>query len=364
MAVSVFREIDEVTKQLNNIGTVGGTGAKEIRALNEALKGDPENRENLNRKFEIYGERLDVARQRSEALKSAVAEYNAVAEEDRTPAQTRALKEWEEQQRIAEIQVRSLETAIANKDQTMQSATVTTNTMKGSMTEFNSILNTMNQVMRAGQSALKLFGADSATVTKQQNELNKQLKDGVITQAQYNEQMAGVNTRKNIADTMQKTMQLISIVKGAAAAYKLLTVMAGSAKSAMTMGIATAAIIAGIYAITVATNKAARDAGDTSTSLSGGEISSSSISTSSISTSNVPRVTSSVSGGTTTVQTLSQRQIEDAVHNAMTRVVLETGLNHKEFLGSAELNGREVVRFIFNDILSENASRGHPLAIS
>ena len=295
----VTRNLKNIVDSINEIGATSKSIDADLRNLQKHLRLDPSNPELYAQKQELLAQKLKLTEQNSADLSIVVEELNRKKRENEemTDWEIRQHPKLQEQLKDTERAVIALTGATKEQGQANEDTALSTQTFTKSMTEFQSTLKIVNQVTRSTGAAMKLFGVDQASVTRQQNELNKKLKDGLITQNQYNEAMHGVNKKQALNNYLQKTQQLIQITMGLASAMKLASAFSWNLKSALTLGAATAIAVASIAAITSASNKMSRDLGT-------GGVSGSVGSTPSISTPTVP-----VASGQTSVNTVNIENI-------------------------------------------------------
>ena len=380
---TIEREIEIVEEGFKKLQAESKGVTNELKQVNAGLRIDPKNVELTAEKFEIMGRQAESTKSQTEALQHQIdLMTQAIAEgSDKSELYAERIKTLEAQKRGLEIQTTALTGAIENQTKAQEQGALSTQSFSKSMTEFNSMLGLVSRSTKGLSTLYEMLDTRTAENKKQQDDLKRSMEDlnikykeGAITQEQYKNsslaiekqllatKRAGEDLENNVFRKMLGTLpKIIQVTQGLAAAMKLAAIATGAWKSALTLGVAAAAIVAGIVAIERATNKATASVGDTSSVSSG--ISSSSISTPSISTPSVPRISGGTSSGGVVVQTLSELQIENAVHKSVTRVLVELGINSPQFTGRMEINGREFARATFNDILSENQVRGNPLGV-
>lgn len=323
--ISIKRGLEEIKDGLAGIKSESAATDKELRAVNAALKEAPNNAELLARKQELLAEKLKLAQEQSALLKEKTEELRAAMEggEYATDAQKKKLAEYELQLKTTQYQITGLNTATQEKIAVDEVATETTNTLKGSMTEFTSALSLATQASRGLNSLYTLMGGSGDST------FGKMLK--IIP-------------------------SITMAVKGVAAAMKLAAIATGSWKSALTLGVAAVAIVAGIVAIEKAVNKSTAEI----PSASASDVSSSISSASTTRTPTVSSYAGSVSGGATTYISqggLTEGQMEMASYKGFVRAIVETGLNDKQFIGNLNINGRQLAETTFNDFLDVNDRR-------
>lgn len=380
--ISIERSLEQIQQGIKDIGSASRSIDKDLRAVQAGLRLDPSNTELLAQKQELLSQKLENAKQRSQELSAAIAELNRLKQEQgyQTDGQIKLESTYTQQLKEAEIQVTALTGATQQQTETNKTAEESTKSFGKSMTEFQSNLRAVNQVMGGVVNTYKLLGGDpdSATgkllqhtqegikIMTQFAGVGKLLKDqNILTAGSFGHLalsagaalgafslMSGLIGGLN--PDMQKTVGIVTAVAGVITAAAVATL---AWKGVLTWGVGIPVMLAAVGA-GIAGLKTAIGSATTPTE----DISGTNIATPSVSAPSVP----TYSGGgaaqsQTIVQTLSERQIEDAVYRSVTRSLIETGANIKQVTVVQEINGREFHRQTFNDLLAENAERGKPL---
>lgn len=331
--ISIKRGLEEIKDGLSSIKAESKAADTELRAIDNALKTVTDNAERtklLARQQELLAEKLKLAKQESEFLTEKTKELKTAMDngEYATDKQKQQLANYETQLKATNHSITGLTGATQEKIAVDEVATETTNTLKGSMTEFTSALSLATQASRGLNSLYTLMGGSGDSTFGK----------------------------------MLKIIPSITMgVKGVAAAMKLAAIATGSWKSALTLGVAAVAIVAGIVAIEKAVNKSTAEipsesASDVSSSIS-----------SSVSTTRTPTVSSysgSVSGGGTTYISqggLTEGQSEMVVYRGGMRVITESGiidiLERIARNGGGDFNFRRFFDAGFNDLQDVNNRR-------
>jgi len=371
----IGRAFDELTAKTKDFEKAVRESQNEIKTLNQGLKLDPTNVDLLNQKYEAYGRQLESVTGKAEVYKQQIALLNErkQANGQLTEQETAQLERLEKQMFAASVEAKGLAGAIENHSAASEVAEERTKTFGQSMTELQSNLRAANQVLRGVTNSFLLFGGDRDSaigqfLTKQAPKLMSAF-SGIISMGKLlknsndmvRNSFLGISAAVGgflIADTILNQFGgTTRTVMGA-----IVTVLAAGTiawvafHTAMSAGLKTAFILAAIGAGVAGVKAMLPSAGsiDASTGVSSATAS---VTTSQMATSSQPVYAGSGASGGVTVQTLSEKQIESAV----ARAIESTGLNQKQYIGKAEINKRELVRFLFNDFLSENSERGHPL---
>lgn len=374
--ITIQRSLEQIQQGITDIGTASRAIDKDLRAVQAGLKFDPSNTELLAQKQELLSQKLENSTARADELRAAIAELNRIKAENGqlTDGQVKLLATYEQQLKTTSAEVTGLTGATNQQADANKNAEESTKSFSASMTEFQSNLRAVNQVMRGVDSAFKMFGGDPNSTMGQMIKQSQQAVQVMTGMASAAKLLGQSNT------ALGKTFGTVAIAAGAvAAAYSLgnslinafgeenrktaaivltttaavgaLAVAGLAAAGALSWGVAVpiimAAVGAGAAGMTALLKKetASLEAATaaTATTTSGSSITS---------TPTVPTYSGGGGGASNvTVQTLSEAQINSAVYSAVTRVIIEQGLNDPTIISQTSVTQRDIRRWIFSGIL-------------
>lgn len=364
--ITIERSLEQIKQGISDIGTAARGIDKDLKAVNAGLRLDPTNTELLTQKQVLLAQKLENSKDRSNELKTAIEELNRIKAENGqlTDGQAKLLTTYEQQLKETQIQVTALTGATRKQVETNKEAEDSTKSFSQSMTEFQSNLRAVNQVMSGLTNAFLLFGGDRDSAmykTLQQGQQVVQMLTGLASAGKLlqNQNLLTAGSFGNLTlsagaafgsfalvDSLLNnlsgtTRTAVGVIITALAAGTIAWVAFHGAMSAgIKIPIILAAIGAGIAGVKAMFPKSETGAIETPTTSTPG-----------VSTPSVPSYSGGGGTGSVTVQTLSQRQIEDAFYVAGTRIVLEQGLNDPKIIARTSVTRREMLREIFSGIL-------------
>lgn len=160
--ITIERSLDQITQGIENIGAASKAIDKDLRAVQAGLKFDPTNTELLAQKQELLSQKLENSTARADELRAAIAELNRIKAENGqlTDGQSKLLATYEQQLKTTSAEVTGLTGATQRQTEANVTAAESTKTFSQSMTEFQSNLRAVNQVMHGLSSAFTLLGGD------------------------------------------------------------------------------------------------------------------------------------------------------------------------------------------------------------
>lgn len=382
--ISVTRSLDQIKQGIADIGTASRAIDKDLRDVQKNLRLDPTNTELLAEKQKLLADKLKLSQQNSEELAAAIAKLNAIKAEDRTDGQTKELELYNRKLIETGREITALTGATKEQVETNKNAEESTKSFSQSMTEFQSNLTAAKRIMSGVDSTFKLFGGDPNSTMGQMIKQGQQavsMMSGIASMGKFLGQSntAVAKTFGNVAfmagtaaATFQLASSFINLFGEDSRTVAKVMIGVGSAATIAALGIAifkgtlsrglgalaiagAAAAAAGIIALTRSAKSDVAEFPDTIDVAT----------SSSVSTPTVPSYSSGGSsggGGTmqsqTIVQTLSEKQIEEAV----SRAIINTGLNQKEYVANVDIDGRQLMRLTFNDWIAIWAERGGSFA--
>ena len=308
---TVGRSFDELQKKIKEFNSEIKASQPELRALDRALKVDPTNVDLVNRKFEIMSGQLQSNQGKVTALRGRMDELNQSLKDGLiTQAEyDKQMQSLEQQTRLTEIEVTRLNAALKQKNQNISQA------------QFGGIQAGLKGTQVAAQNLQKTMLTMNATLGLM----------GLLT-----------------SDMPERMRPMISMLKILTAAVGAAAVAFAIKKGTMTLGAAVPGMLAaagaaaaGIRGLIPRTD----DVGVANVPMSTSNV-------------NVPNVT------TTTRVTQSANQLhntEVAMYRAFMRAINNSRLNQKQFIGTAEVDGQEFARIIFESMADENTALGNPL---
>lgn len=381
--ITIERGLDQIKQGLSAISAESRIVDKDLRAVNAALRLDPTNTTLLAEKQRLLGEQLRFAEQRSRELKDGLDAVNTAIKAGEQPraGQIKQIETYSKELDRNKYLIDGLTGAINNQSKAQETAAVTTKTFSQSMTEFQSNLRAVNQVMSGLSSAFTLLGGDKDSAmgkALQQGQQVIQTMSGLASLGKLlkNQNILTAGSFSNLALAAGAAFGAFTLVDGllngltgttrtVAGAIATLTglVVAGAVAwmayhGTMTMGVAIPVILAalavgaaGIKALTTETTAATDALSDVTSTVS-------SISTPSVSS--IPTYSGGTSGVSTTYISqggLTEGQMEMASYRGFMRAIIESGINEKQFVGSLDVNGRQFAEVTFNDFIDVNDRR-------
>lgn len=374
--ITIERSLEQIKQGISDIGTASKAIDKDLRDVQKSLRFDPANTELLAEKQSLLANKLDNSRQRSEELQAAITELNRIKAENGqlTDGQTKLLETYEQQLKSTEREITALTGATKQQSEELTIVEEKTKSFSQSMTEFQSKISVTKQVIKGLQVGYELLGGDEnsgigKTLTQGQKvtqmmagiaSMNKLLGDSnsALTKTfgtlslSVGAAIAGYSLGTTIIDSFgTKNRKVASIVAVTTGVVVALAVAGLAAAGALSWGIAVPAIVgaigvgaAGLTALLKKETSTLSEAMEKNASITNAQLSSSS----QFSTPSVPQSTSTV--GTTssqqqiTIQSLSEQQIINAVHAAVTRVVIEQGINEPKIIERTTASRGEIIR--------------------
>lgn len=160
--ITIQRSLEQIQQGITDIGTASRAIDKDLRAVQAGLKFDPTNTELLAQKQELLSQKLENSTARADELRAAIAELNRIKAENGqlTDGQVKLLATYEQQLKSTSAEVTGLTGATQRQTEANVTAAESTKSFSQSMTEFQSKMRAVNQVMSGVIGTFEIFGGD------------------------------------------------------------------------------------------------------------------------------------------------------------------------------------------------------------
>jgi len=212
--VDISREIKFVSDVFVELNTTLNKNNEELRNVQKNLRLNPTNTELLAEKQELLGNQLENAQKRAEELTAQLQVLNDI-EANGAELDIQQIARRENLNRLLSETNREI-TALtgATKDhvETLETAEIRTESFSKSMTEFQSNLRAVNQVMRGVNTTFKMFGGDTNST------MGLMIKQGQQTIQMMTGIMSAGKLLAKQNETLGKSFMAVGMAAGAAAA--------------------------------------------------------------------------------------------------------------------------------------------------
>jgi vacuolar-type H+-ATPase subunit D/Vma8 len=367
---TIERDLEIAADAFNRLRKASAESNKELREVQNNLKLNPESSSLLADKQEILARQLQNAKERAEELKNQIELLNSEQAKDiyTTEQITNRNNQLERQLTSVTREIEGLKGATQSHVEVQEQATESTKSFSESMTEFQSNLRAMRQVMSGVHSTFLLFGGDDKSAMGQMIKQSQQVvsaMSGILSMGKLltsaNKTLAlstaaafagfyGATAILNQFDGAGKTIaQTIGTIVGVAGAAALAIMAMKGALNPFGVAASVAAIGVGIASIK--SMLPTKETLDTNLSTS--------ISNSSRTT--TPSIPSSGTTGSTTssISYISQGNLtKEQVRDAMREAIEDSGLGNLRVIERQAQNPEVFYELSFNDLLSVNRRRG------
>jgi hypothetical protein len=155
MATKVTRSLKEIREEMDKLNVKLKAAQPELKNINQALRLDSSNVDLLNKRFENYSTQLTVNKEKIGELKNRIEELNVTAEQNGglTDAQQMRLQTLQGEYEKTTAQVSGLESALQHQNQTIANARF--GELQGKITATSSAITAMNSGVSAGINLFK-----------------------------------------------------------------------------------------------------------------------------------------------------------------------------------------------------------------
>jgi hypothetical protein len=372
--LQIVRDLREINDAVRETKTALNETARDMQSVNRALRLDPESTILLNEKSALLEKTLEQTKERSEELSKAIEELNQKKNlsGELTNQEQKYLDLYTKQLEDTQRQIVGLSGAVQNHNEVQEVTIEKIKSFSESMTEFQSNLRAMRQVMSGVHSTFLLFGGDDKSAMGQMIKQSQQVVNamsGILSMGKLltatNKTLAlstaaafagfyGATAILNQFDGAGKTVaQTIGIITGAAGSAALAIMAMKGALNPVGVAASVAAIGVGIAAIK--SMLPTKSTEDIILNTSNSSVSSRASS---------PTIPSYSSGGTvSSISYISQgnltpEQIENASYNGFIRAINDSGLGNLSIIQRQAQNPEVFYELSFNDLLSVNRRRG------
>jgi 5-bromo-4-chloroindolyl phosphate hydrolysis protein len=374
--LQVIRDLREINAAVREANAKINETARDMQSVNRALRFDPDNAILLEEKTALLEKTLQRTRERSEELAKAVDElnYKKRTSAEFTQQDQKYLDLYTKQLEDAQRQVIGLTGATQNHNEVQEVAIEKTKSFSESMTEFQSNLRAVKQVMSGVHSTFLLFGGDDKSAMGQMIKQSQQVvsaMSGILSMGKLltsaNKTLA-ISTAAAFAGFMgatailnqfdgegKKVAQTIGGLIGLIGALALAYMVLSGTINPFGITAAVAAIGVGVASLKsmLPTKETVNTNSSTSSSSSGSARSTPSIPSSSLVSGTASSITYVSQGN------LTQQQIRDAIREG----IEDSGLGNLRIIERQAQNAEVFYQLTMPEFLSANRRNGNIIVV-